>query len=64
LEITGNETNDRILLPKVSSFTAFGGTQNSALVYLITTVGSNTPEFYYWDNPTTVWSPLLSKFKG
>ena len=64
LEITGDGTNDGLLLPRVNSFTALGAAQNSALVYLTTTVGSDTPGFYYWDNTTTTWIPLLSKFKG
>ena len=48
---------DGLLIPKVDVFPATNPTaaQQGMLVYLTTTVGSNTPGFYYWDNPTTSW---------
>lgn len=64
LDITGNGTNDGLLIPRVNTLTALGVAQNSALVYLTVTSGSDTPGFYYWENSSSTWIPLLNKFKG
>lgn len=54
--------NDGILIPKIDAFPATNPTasQQGMLVYLTTTVGANTPGFYYWDNTTTAWIGLQS----
>lgn len=51
---------DGILIPKIDAFPATNPTaaQNSMLVYLTTTSGTNQPGFYYWDNATTTWKGL------
>jgi trimeric autotransporter adhesin len=48
---------DGILIPKIDNFPAINPTaaQNAMLVYLTTTVGTNTPGFYFWNNATTSW---------
>ena len=48
---------DGILIPRIDAFPTTNPTasQQSMLVYLTTTSGSNTPGFYYWDNTTTSW---------
>lgn len=53
---------DGLIIPKVDIFPATNPTasQQSMLVYLTTTSGSNEPGFYYWDNATTSWI----SFKG
>ncbi len=55
--------NDGILIPRVSAFPAANPTaaQQGMMVYLTTTVGSNTPGFYYWDDATTTWVGISSK---
>ena len=47
MEIVGSGTNDGLLIPRVNNLDALGANQNSALVYLTTTTGTNTPGFYY-----------------
>lgn len=51
---------DGILIPKIDAFPTTNPTasQNSMLVYLTTTSGTNQPGFYYWDNATTTWKGL------
>ena len=48
---------DGILIPKVDAFPAVNPTasQQSMMVYLTSASASNTPGFYYWNNPTTSW---------
>lgn len=60
--ITNPANNDGILIPRIDQFPATNPTaqQHSMIVYLTTTVGSNTPGFYYWDNTTTTWLPFSS----
>ena len=57
---------DGLLIPKVDVFPATNPTadQQGMLVYLTTTVGTNTPGFYYWDNPTTTWIGLGKDVKA
>jgi len=51
---------DGILIPKVDAFPATNPTaaQQGMLLYLTTTVGTDLPGFYYWDNATTSWIPI------
>ena len=51
---------DGLLIPKVDTFPATnpGANQNGMLVFLTTTVGANSPGFYYWDNTTSAWIPI------
>lgn len=50
---------DGILIPKVDAFpTGVGVNQDAMLVYLTTTVGSDTPGFYYYYHATTDWLPI------
>ena len=48
---------DGLLIPRIDAFPATnpGANQNSMIVYLTTTVGANTPGFYYWDNTSSTW---------
>ena len=57
---TTPNVTDGILIPRVNAFPATNPTadQNSMLVYLTTTVGTNTPGFYFWDNASTTWVQL------
>ena len=57
---------DGLLIPKIDVFPATNPTadQQGMLVYLTTTVGTNTPGFYYWDNPTTTWIGLGKDVKA
>lgn len=62
LEIkSSNETTpantDGLLIPKINAFPVTNPTadQQGMLVYLTTTVGSNVPGFYYWNNPSSTW---------
>lgn len=50
---------DGILIPRVDAFSETNptATQQGMLVYLTTTDGTDTPGFYYWNNPTA-WLPL------
>ncbi|NNT70847.1 hypothetical protein HKT18_01340 [Flavobacterium sp. IMCC34852] len=52
--------NDGLLIPKINAFPVTNPTadQQGMLVYLTTTVGANTPGFYFWNNPTTAWLPV------
>ena len=54
---TAPSNTDGLLIPKIDVFPTTNPTaaQQGMLVYLTTTVGTNTPGFYYWDNPTTSW---------
>lgn len=56
------EATDGMLIPKVDTFPAINPTndQQGMLVYLTTLSGTNTPGFYYWNNPTTAWIPIGS----
>ncbi|WP_162127395.1 beta strand repeat-containing protein [Flavobacterium phycosphaerae] len=51
---------DGILIPKVDAFPITNPTvaQQGMLVYLTTTSGTNSPGFYYWNNPSTSWIGL------
>lgn len=51
---------DGLLIPKINAFPVTNPTadQQGMLVYLTTTVGANTPGFYFWNNPTTAWLPV------
>ncbi|NHM07317.1 hypothetical protein G4D82_08805 [Flavobacterium sp. CYK-4] len=51
---------DGFLVPRIDNFPATNptATQQGLLVYLTTTVGLNTPGFYYWDNNSTVWKSM------
>jgi hypothetical protein len=57
---TAPNNTDGFLVPRVSAFPVSNPTasQQGMLVYLTTTVGVNTPGFYYWDNSTTQWKPI------
>lgn len=57
---------DGMLIPKIDTFPATSPTaaQQGMLVYLTTTVGSNPPGFYYWDNPTASWIPIKGNDTG
>ncbi len=48
---------DGLLVPRVSNFPSTSPTanQNGMLVFYTTSGGSNTPGFYYWNQPTTAW---------
>ena len=52
---------DGLLIPKIDVFPATNPTiaQQGMLVYLTTTVGTNQPGFYFWDNATTDWKPII-----
>lgn len=54
---TAPSNTDGLLIPKIDVFPTTNPTaaQQGMLVYLTTTVGTNTPGFYYWNNPTTSW---------
>jgi hypothetical protein len=71
LEIkSSNETTpantDGLLIPKVNAFPVTNPTvdQQGMLVYLTTTVGTNTPGFYYWNNSNTTWTPIKGTDTG
>lgn len=51
---------DGILIPRINAFPTTNPTasQQSMMVYLTTTSGSNAPGFYYWDNTTTSWKTV------
>ena len=57
---------DGILIPRIDAFplTNPGADQNSMIVYLTTTNGTDNPGFYYWDNATTDWLPFGAGEKG
>ena len=63
---TAPTNTDGLLIPKVDVFPATNPTaaQQGMLVYLTTTSGTNTPGFYYWDNPTTTWFSLKVNASG
>ena len=58
--------NDGILIPRVDAFSATNPTidQDAMIVYLSTTVGTDTPGFYYWNNATTTWLPFGGESTG
>ena len=60
--LTAPTNTDGLLIPKINVFPAINPTaqQQSMLVYLTTTVGTNPPGFYYWNNPTSSWLPFIS----
>ncbi|MEC4049813.1 hypothetical protein OX284_010270 [Flavobacterium sp. SUN046] len=53
---------DGILIPRINAFPVTNPTasQQSMMVYLTTTSGSNQPGFYYWDNTSTSWKGIGS----
>ena len=53
---------DGILIPRIDAFPATDPIvdQDSMLVYLTTTDGTNVPGFYYWNNASTSWLPFGS----
>jgi hypothetical protein len=53
---------DGILIPRVVTFPATNPTadQQGMMLYLTTTVGAQTPGFYYWDFPTLSWLTIDS----
>ena len=53
---------DGVLIPKIDAFPVTNPTaaQQGMLVYRTTLFGTNPPGFYYWNNPTTTWIPILS----
>ncbi len=55
-------TTDGFLVPRIDTFPVANPTasQQGMLVYLTTTVGVNTPGFYYWDNTSTTWKPIAA----
>ena len=57
---TTPSNTDGMLIPKMDTFPATNPTidQQGMLVYLTTSVGSNPPGFYYWNNPTSTWIPI------
>ncbi len=52
---------DGLLIPRVSAFPSNdpGNNQEGLLIYLTTSVGSNTPGFYYWNYAGNRWDKLL-----
>jgi trimeric autotransporter adhesin len=54
--------NDGLLIPRIDTFPATSPTiaQNGMMVYLTTTIGLNTPGFYYWNHPVSTWTSLAS----
>lgn len=51
---------DGILIPRINNFPSTNPTalQQGMMVYLTTTVGSNAPGFYFWDNTSTLWKSV------
>lgn len=51
---------DGILIPRINAFPATnpGADQNGMLVFLSTTVGANSPGFYYWEQASASWVPV------
>ncbi|OAD92640.1 hypothetical protein A7A78_01655 [Aequorivita soesokkakensis] len=49
-----------ILIPRVSAFPSPnpGAGQHGMMLFLTSTVGVNTPGFYYWDNVSGSWIPV------
>ncbi len=54
---------DGLLVPRVSNFPSPAPTadQNGMLIFLTTTVGLNTPGFYYWNQATTSWLKVMDE---
>ncbi len=57
---TSPSNSDGLLIPRISAFPSTDPTasQNGMIVYLTTTVGTNSPGFYYWDNTESDWLGL------
>ncbi|MFT3794783.1 tail fiber domain-containing protein [Flavobacterium sp.] len=57
---TAPTNQDGLLIPKIDTFPAINPTvdQNGMLVFLTTTVGTNAPGFYYWEQATTSWKGI------
>lgn len=57
---TSPSNSDGLLIPRISAFPSTDPTasQNGMIVYLTTTVGTNGPGFYYWDNSQSDWLGL------
>ena len=57
---TSPSNSDGLLIPRISAFPSTDPTasQNGMIVYLTTTVGTNSPGFYYWDNSQSDWLGL------
>lgn len=57
---------DGILIPKVDAFPVTNPTaaQQGMLVYLTTTSGTDLSGFYYWDNITSDWKPIIGTGVG
>ncbi|WP_353780061.1 hypothetical protein [Winogradskyella sp. 3972H.M.0a.05] len=53
---------DGLLIPRLTGFpsTSPGADQNSMLIYLTTSVGPNSPGFYYWNQGSSSWEKLLT----
>jgi len=52
---------DGLLIPRIDVFPVVNPTvdQQGMLVYLTTTVGTNFPGFYYWDNTSITWTGVV-----
>lgn len=64
--LQANPSNtDGLLIPRIDVFPTVnpGVNQQGMLVYLTTTVGSNLPGFYYWNNPITAWVNISGAVK-
>ncbi len=50
-------TTDGLLIPRIDQFPSINPSvgQDSMLVYLTTTDGTDAPGFYYWNDATTTW---------
>ncbi len=57
---------DGLIIPKVNTFPATNPTaaQQGMMVYLTTASGTNAPGFYYWDNTTIDWKPIMGANVG
>lgn len=57
---TNPSNTDGLIIPKVDKFPTTNPTaaQQGMMVYLTTTVGLNTPGFYFWDNVSTSWNAI------
>lgn len=54
---TSPSNNDGLLIPRINTFPGTNPTasQNGMLVYLTSTIGENSPGFYYWENFSGTW---------
>ncbi|MBS7787154.1 tail fiber domain-containing protein [Flavobacterium sp. CYK-55] len=57
---------DGLIIPKVNVFPATNPTaaQQGMMVYLTTASGTDLPGFYYWDNTTIDWKPIMGANVG